>query len=234
MQRLLPAPAENVSIETAYTSALGSHPDRPWVGLSMVASIDGSTVVDGASAGLSSDNDSGVMLRLRALADVIVVGAGTAAGEGYGPPSKAGQRIGVVTRGGSVDTSTELFTSGAGFVITTTTAEFEERGVDVIRVGDEEVDLDAALRAIPDVAPGTAFVQLEGGPALNGAFAEADLLDELNLTTSPAIVGGDGPRLVANAGDLSLRYELVQLAVDDEAFVFSRWRRRPDEAPASP
>jgi len=234
MQRLLPAPAENVSIESAYSAPLGSHPDRPWVGLSMVASIDGSTVVDGASAGLSSDNDSGVMLRLRALADVIVVGAGTAAGEGYGPPSKDGQRIGVVTRSGSVDTSTELFSSGAGFVITTSRTEFEERGVDVIRVGEDEVDLAAALRAIPDVAPGTTFVQLEGGPSLNGAFAEADLLDELNLTTSPAIVGGDGPRLVAKAGDLSLRYELQQMAVDDEAFVFSRWRRRRDGAPVSP
>lgn len=234
MQRLLPGPLENVSIEEAYVAALGSHPERPWVGLSMVASIDGSTVVDGASAGLSSDNDSGVMLRLRALADVIVVGAGTAGGEGYGPPSKDGQRIGVVTRGGSVDTSNRLFTSGAGFVITTTTAEFDERGVDVIRVGDEEVDLAAALVAIPDVAPGTTFVQLEGGPSLNGAFAEADLLDELNLTTSPAIVGGDGLRLVTRAEDLSLRYELMQMAVDDEAFVFSRWRRRQDEAPASP
>lgn len=234
MQRLLPGPLENVSIESAYSAPLGSHADRPWVGLSMVASIDGSTVVDGASAGLSSDNDSGVMLRLRALADVIVVGAGTAAGEGYGPPSKGGQRIAVVTRGGSVDTSTELFTSGAGFVITTTSAEFAERGVDVIRVGDGEVDLDAALRAIPDVAPGTTFVQLEGGPSLNGAFAEADLLDELNLTTSPAIVGGEGLRLVTRSEDLSLRYELMQLAVDDEAFVFSRWRRRQDEAPASP
>ena len=234
MQRLLPAPAATVTLDEAYTSPLGSHGDRPWVGLCMVASIDGSTVVDGASAGLSSDNDTGVLLRLRSVADVIIVGAGTARGEGYGPPSKPGQRIGVVTRSGSVDTSSELFTSGAGFVITTTTAQFEERGVDVIRVGADDVDLVEAIRRIPDVSPGARFVQAEGGASFNGALADADLLDELNLTTSPAIVGGDGPRLISGASNLSSRYELAQIVVDDETFVFSRWRRRPDAAPASP
>ena len=234
MQRRLPAPGAAITLDEAYASPLGSHDDRPWVGLSMVSSIDGSTVVNGASAGLSSENDSGVLLRLRTIADVIIVGAGTAHGEGYGPPSKPGQRIGVVTRSGSVDTSTDLFASGAGFVITTTSAEFDERGVDVLRVGKNEVDLSTAIRRIPEMSPGATFVQAEGGPSLNGALADADLLDELNLTTSPAIVGGDGPRLIKGAVDLSSRYELEQLVVDDEAFVFSRWRRRRDAAPASP
>ncbi len=234
MYRILPSPSASSTIEQAYQGPLGSHEDRPWVGLCMVASLDGSTVVDGASAGLSSENDSGVLLRLRAVADVLVVGAGTARGEGYGPPSKPGQRVGVVTRSGSVDTSSELFTSGAGFVITTTTAEFVERGVDVIRAGHDDVDLVTAIRRIPDLATGASFVQVEGGPSLNGTLADADLFDELNLTTSPAIVGGDGPRLMSGAGDLSARYELAQIVVDDEAFVFSRWRRRRGGAPASP
>lgn len=234
MQRLLPPPAANVSIAEAYSGPLGTTADRPWIGLCMVASIDGSTVVDGASAGLSGDNDMAVLLQLRSVADVIVVGAGTASGEGYGPPSKPGQRIGVVTRSGSVDTSSELFSSGSGFVITTTTSVFEERGVDVIRAGGDDVDLDAAFRRIRDVAPGASFVQAEGGAALNGALAEADLLDELNVTMSPAVVGGGGPRLTRDASDVSSRYELAQMLVDDESFVFSRWRRRRAEAPLSP
>lgn len=234
MHRLLPLPAAETSIDEAYAAPLGKHVDRPWVGLCMVASADGSTVVDGASAGLSSENDSGVLLRLRRAADVILVGAGTARGEGYGPPSKPGQRIGVVTRRGAVDTTSELFSSGAGFVITTTSADVDERGIDVIRAGDDDVDLDRAIRSIPDVVPGVAFVQAEGGPSLNGALAAADLLDELNLTTSPAIVGGDGPRLVHGAPDLTRRYELAHLAVDDSSFLFSRWRRRRDEAIPSP
>ncbi len=232
MQRLLPTPALDVSLDEAYAGPLGSHDDRPWVGLSMVASIDGSTVVDGASAGLSSDNDSGILLRLRQVADVILVGAGTARDEGYGPPSKPGQRIGLVTRSGSIDTSSELFSSGSGFVVTTTTAAFDERGVDVIRAGADDVDLAAAIRQIPELAPGTSFIQAEGGPSLNGALANADLFDELNLSTSPAIVGGDGPRLVNRAQNVSARYELAQLVIDDQSFVFSRWRRRPAAEPS--
>jgi len=226
LHHVLPAPAHSTTPGAAYAAPLGRRSDRPWVGLCMVVSIDGSTVVDGASAGLSSDNDFAVLIQLRSIADVILVGAGTVASEGYGPPKTPGQRVAVVTRGGSVDTSSELFTSGAGFVITTESATFEERGVDVIRVGSDEVDLDAAIPLIPSVCPGATFVQAEGGATLNGALAAADLVDEMNITTSPAIVGGDGSRLVAGAPDLGQRFDLEQMVIDGESFVFSRWIRR--------
>lgn len=226
LHHVLPAPPHRTTQADAYAAPLGRHDDRPWVGLCMVASIDGSTVVDGASAGLSSDNDVGVLLQLRSIAHVVLVGAGTAASEGYGPPKTPGQRIAVVTGRGSVDTSSELFTSGAGFVITTESATFEERGVDVIRAGSEQVDLAAAIASIPSVRPGATFVQAEGGATLNGALAASDLIDEMNITTSPASVGGDGRRLVAGAPDLSHRFDLEQMLVDDESFVFSRWIRR--------
>ncbi len=224
MQRIHPSPGAT-SITDAYAAPLGEHPDRPWVMLCMVASIDGSTVVDGRSAGLSSSNDSAVLLHLRSIADVVLVGAGTAQGEGYGPPSTPGQRIGVVTRSGRVDTTTELFTSGAGFVITTESTDIADTGVDVIRAGRVEVDLHEAVRRIPDVCPGAAVVQAEGGATLNAALAGADVLDELNLTTSPAVVGGAGPRLTHAGDDHAHRYELAQVVVDAESFVFSRWRR---------
>lgn len=226
LHHVLPAPAHRTTPGDAYSAPLGRHRDRPWVALCMVASLDGSTVVDGASAGLSSDNDSDVLIQLRSIADVVLVGAGTADGEGYGPPKKPGQRIAVVTGRGSVDTSIELFTSGAGFVITTESASFEERGVDVIRAGSEHVDLTAAIAMIPSVCPGATFVQAEGGATLNGALADADLLDEMNITTSPAAVGGEGSRLIAGAGDHGHRFHLEQMLVDDESFVFSRWIRR--------
>lgn len=225
MRRLLPSSDSPITIEQAYAASLGSRADRPWVGLSMVASIDGSTVLDGASAGLSSDNDIAVLGQLRSIADVVVVGSGTASGEGYGPPKKAGQRIGVITRSGRIDTSTELFASGAGFVITTNSAVINGPAVDIIRAGTDEVDLHTALAAIPGLCPGTTFIQAEGGPTLNGAFAAADLFDELNITTSPAMIGGGGPRLVNNGPDIGHRFELEQLVLDDESYVFSRWSR---------
>ncbi len=232
LRRVLPITNEPITIAEAYAEPLGHRADRPWVGMCMVTSIDGSTVVDGVSAGLSSDNDSSVLLQLRSIADVIIVGAGTARGEGYGKPQKDGQRIGVVTRSGSIDTTNELFRSGAGFVITTEQTEIEDGRVDVLRAGVDEVDLRAALQRLPDFCPGATFVQAEGGATLNAALGDVDVLDELNVTMSPVTVGGGGLRLFHGGGDHSNRYDLAQLAVDDESFLFSRWRRRG--APTSP
>lgn len=226
MRQLVPTAAET-TIDQAYRGPLGHRDGTPWVGLCMVTSIDGSTVVDGDSSDLSSANDSGVLHRLRSLADVIVVGAGTVRGEGYGPPKKPGQRIGVVTGSGAVDTSTELFRSGAGFLITTAHAEIgAASGVDVIRAGTGTVDLRAAVEQFASIHPSPAFVQAEGGAILNGALLDADLLDEINVTTSPLAVGGSGPRLAQGAADLTLRFELAQVVIDDQSFLYCRWRRR--------
>jgi riboflavin biosynthesis pyrimidine reductase len=232
LRRVLPVADGPITIAEAYAAPLGQRIGRPWVGLSMVASLDGSTVVDGVSSGLSSDNDASVLQQLRSVAQVIIVGAGTVRGEGYGKPKTPGQRIGVVTRSGSVDTTGELFRSGAGFLITTEQAEIDAEGVDVLRAGVDEVDLRDALERLPDLCPGVDFVQAEGGATLNAALADADLFDELNVTTSPATVGGGGPRLFHGGTDHSHRYDLEQLVVDDESFLFSRWRRRV--APTSP
>ncbi|MFT4656353.1 MAG: riboflavin biosynthesis pyrimidine reductase [Candidatus Aldehydirespiratoraceae bacterium] len=234
LHQLLPAPTCETTLPEAYSGPLGTHPDRPWVGLCMVASLDGSTVVNGASAGLSSPNDSGVLLALRSVADVILVGAGTARGEGYGPPSKAGQRIGIVTRSGVIDPDSTLFSSGAGFIVTTENAQLDPaaRDIETLRVGDDTVDLALAITKIATIVPGTQFIQVEGGSRLNGALSSADLFDEMNLTISPGTVGGAGPRLTTGAIDHTHRFELAQLLVDDESFVFSRWRRR--RTPSSP
>jgi riboflavin biosynthesis pyrimidine reductase len=228
MRRLLPEPADDISVDEAYSFALGERPDRPWVGLCMVASIDGSTVVGGNSAGLSSDTDTAVLVRLRRLADVIVVGAGTVRDEGYGPPKKPGQRVGVVTRTGKVDVTSELFTSGAGFLVTSENSSVDLRGVDIIRAGQDDVDLDVAIARIAQLIPSCRYVQAEGGAAFNGALLDADVLDELNVTTSPATVGGAGPRLATGASQHQHRFEMRQLAVDEQSFMYGRWLRRRD------
>ena len=55
MRRLLPSPGVETSVDEAYDSPLGQgSPQRPWVQLSMVSSLDGSTVVDGTSGALEA------------------------------------------------------------------------------------------------------------------------------------------------------------------------------------
>lgn len=227
MRRLLPDPAETISVEEAYAAPLGRHDDgrTPWVTLSMVASIDGSTVIDGRSGQLSSRTDGAVLAQLRSVADVIVVGAGTVRQEGYGRPRKDGQRIGVVTSTGDVDLDSDLFGSGAGFLIVPEDAEIGH-DVDAVRAGTGRVDLASAIRRLSGLVGACAVVQAEGGAALNAALVDADVLDELNITTSPATVGGEGRRLTAGAGDHLHRFDLTQLAIDDESFLYGRWLRR--------
>jgi len=227
---VLPAdwPADGIvsSIAEAYVADRPAPPGRPWLALTMIASLDGAVVVDGASGGLGNPNDRDVLLAMRDLADVIVVGAATARGEGYGPPRKPGQRIGVVTNSGNVDVSTPLFTSGAGFVIAPESAPIDASRCDVLRAGAQTVDLARAIAALPTIVRGARHVQAEGGPTLNGSLLAADLVDELDLTLSPRLVGGDGPRLTSHAPDAHARFTLAHLLVDDESFVFSRWLRR--------
>jgi riboflavin biosynthesis pyrimidine reductase len=225
MRRVVPTPTVELTVEDAYGTALGSAADRPWVTLSMVSSIDGSTAVGGASGGLGNDNDSAILARLRQVADVIVVGASTVRAERYGPPSKPGQRIGVVTGSGRVDTATELFTSGSGFVVTSERAPQFPDHVDVLRCGSGQVDLVTALQRLPALCGPVEVVQCEGGPTLNGAFLDADLVDEINVTTAAVAVGGDGRRLISGAAETSSTFDLAQLAVDDSGFTFARWRR---------
>ncbi len=190
---------------------------RPWVGLCMVTSIDGAAALEGTSGGLSSPTDHAVLLALRQAADMVIVGAGTVRAEGYGVPSKAGLRIGVVTATGRVDPSRPLFTSGAGFLITT--EEAPDHGIHAVRAGRGRVDLAMALATLD-----ADFVQAEGGPTLNAALLDADLVDEVNLTLSPALVGGVSTRLATGASDVMHRMQLVHVCEQD-GFVFLRYVR---------
>ena len=107
--------------------------------------------------------------------------------------------------------TTALFTSGAGFVITTERRRRSRPASTSIRAGTDDVDLAAALGSLDDVCDSAQVVQAEGGPTLNGALFAADLIDEINVTTSPLTVGGAGPRLSADGADHAHRFELAQL-----------------------
>jgi riboflavin biosynthesis pyrimidine reductase len=225
IRRLLPSLGDVRSMRDAYDLDRPDPGHRPWVSLCMVASVDGSIALDGASGGLGNANDRAVLLGLRALADLVLVGAGTVRGEGYGRPGRRDLRIGVVTNSGSLDLDAELFRSGAGFLVAPRSAPIDEDRVDVLRAGDEAVDLADAIARLHEIRPGVRHVQVEGGPSLNAALLDADLLDELAVTVSPQLVGGDGPRLTSGADESSRHYRLDQLLVDVEGYLFGRWLR---------
>jgi riboflavin biosynthesis pyrimidine reductase len=63
-------------------------PDRPYLGLNMVSSLDGKATLDWRTQGLSSDVDRRLFHHLRTQADAVMVGAGTVREERYGRMTK--------------------------------------------------------------------------------------------------------------------------------------------------
>ncbi len=226
MRQLFPLGPNGPAIELSPTQAANVDdrrppPGRPWVELCMVASVDGSTSLGQLSGGLSSPADVAMLSALRSAADVILVGAGTVRAEGYGPPRRPGQRIAVVSNSAAVDLTTDLFRSGAGVLVVPEDAAATE--VETIRCGRSRVDIRQALGLIGERL-GAGVVHAEGGPTLNAALAADDLIDELNLTISPALVGGGGARLIDGGVEISRALRLDRLLVDGD-FLFSRWLR---------
>jgi riboflavin biosynthesis pyrimidine reductase len=187
------------------------------VEICMITTPDGGIDVNGRSRPLGGPADQQRLIGLRAQAAVVLVGAGTARGEGYGAPSKQGLRIGVVTLSCDMDFTTPLFTSGAGFIVTTTDAPAVP--VDSIRAGTRAIDFAAVVAQLPE-----GMIHVEGGPQFNAALLDAGLVDAINLTWSPRMIGSRGPSISAAPHALQ-NFSLASLTTQEE-FVFARYERR--------
>jgi riboflavin biosynthesis pyrimidine reductase len=224
MRQLIPHPIDEVDPLEAYGADIRRPVgDRPWVVANMVASTDGASAVEGVSGGLGGDGDLMVFTALRTIVDVILVASTTANAERYGPArtdegrtawrAERGRppaaRIAVMTGSLSVDPELPLFTDASGdadsprpLVLTGRGAPEDRRRVlsevaEVIDAGDDRVDIAAALRELR--RRGAEIVLVEGGPSLLGQMTTADLVDELCLTLSPVLAGGDSRRIVYQA-----------------------------------
>ena len=82
MRRLVPD-GRTVPLTDAYADL--DPPATGWTAIGMVTALDGAVAVDGVSGGLGGEGDRAAFRSLRSLADVVVVGAGTAMAEDYGP-----------------------------------------------------------------------------------------------------------------------------------------------------
>lgn len=182
----------------------------------MISTPDGVIEVEGRSQALGGRQDQLRLIALRRAAAIVMVGAGTARAENYGPPSKKGQRIAVVTKSCKLDFSSLLFTSGAGLVATTLNGPTVP--VDSVRGGETEVDLKAIIAQLPH-----GIIHVEGGPALNGALFDAGCVDAINLTIAPHIGGFRGPSF-SRAPHMTQNFTLVSLENAGD-FVFVRYEK---------
>ncbi len=204
-------------LAAAYALPTGA---QRWVSVNMVSTLDGAaTGADGVTGSINSPADKLVFDLLRALSDIVVIGAGTARAEGYGPltldPEYAALRtelgltpmlpLALVTRSGDLPAQLRHATTGTVLVITSASCpalaqlRADLGDEQVIVAGDSEVDLVTALNTL--ARNGFHRIHSEGGPRLLGELLQVGLVDELCLTLAPRLVGGHHTRIV-EAGDL--------------------------------
>jgi riboflavin biosynthesis pyrimidine reductase len=234
-----PAELDEAGLIEAYRVPGGRH-----LRVNFIASLDGAVTVDGRSAGLGSPGDRRIFHVLRALADVVLVGHGTAATEGYhavtanSPVGRLRSDLGrpatvpiaVVSKRASLDPGSRLVTGAVSPTILVTCASADSgrrealaaAGVTVLVCGDDEVDLPLALDRLAGL--GHEQVLCEGGPTLFREALTAGVVDELDLSVAPALVGQQH-RLVVGLGD-AVRLGLQQV-LEDDGVLFTRYGVNP-------
>lgn len=232
----VPADAEGARALAALYAAPELPPGAVHVRAMMTTTIDGAIAgADGTSGSLHDPDDSFLFSVLRALADVVLVGASTVRAEDYrsvrgredllrpslrpgGAPRPA---LAIWSRSGELpdyldpDQPTYLLTPSAG-----AKDAARRSGLPAAQV----LAADSPQEAVEALAArGMRLIQAEGGPSALARLAEAELLDELCFTTAHRTVGGPSPRVLDGAAH-ETRWTLESLLLGEGA-TLSRYRR---------
>ncbi|MBI5160912.1 MAG: pyrimidine reductase family protein [Micrococcales bacterium] len=207
-------PAVETGVSDARLLEVYGRPPGVWLRANFVASLDGAATSEGLSAGLQPPGDGRVFELLRRLADVVLVGAGTVASEGYtalrvDDASVAWRRergmpehpvFAIASRRLDLDPGSPIFADAPVRPIVVTTGESAEdrRGrlaavADVLVAGEAEFDAQRMRAGLAE--RGLTQILCEGGPSFFGSLIEAGVLDELCLTVAPRLLSGGAQRI---------------------------------------
>jgi riboflavin biosynthesis pyrimidine reductase len=213
---------------------------QPWVMLNMVSSVDGATALRGGATSLNDADDRALFLALRAVADVVLVGAQTVRAENIGPVrmSQAMKshreavglidepRLAILTRSLNLDTDDPVFADPSRRPMVVT-----EQGADTERLEmmDQVADLVVAPRldgqGIINALGSFDVILCEGGPTVNSQLISANVVDEINLTISPMFAMGRSKRIaVGEELDPAIELKLDRTLVGDRS-LFLRYLR---------
>ncbi len=178
------------------------HRERPFVLYNVAVTADGKVATVDGDSRVSGREDLVEVHRLRAEFDAVAVGVNTVLADdpmlnvrlvdGEDPirvvfdsrcRTPADSRL--VKTAGSIPTV--IYCSDVA--PEDRVRELEEAGVDVHRVGEERVDVAAALRHLAREY-GVERLLLEGGPTLAWSFFKEGLVDEVRMAIAPVMVGG--------------------------------------------
>jgi riboflavin biosynthesis pyrimidine reductase len=243
INQLLPAGAADRTNEDLL--ALYAYPDSsPCVRFNFIASLDGSATHQGVSAPLGNEGDRRLFGLLRRLCDVILVGAGTVRAEGYAGPLVSAEdarwraaqglrehpALAIISGTLGLDPDSELFEQSPVRPILFTTAEADplrmrllSEVADVVVVGEDRADARACAAWLH--SSGLGRILCEGGPGIFGGFIADDAVDELCLSVSPLLTGGEGTRISAGVDSPALRTMTLASLLESDSALFGRWVR---------
>ncbi len=218
---------------------------EPALRVNFIASADGAATVEGLSGGLHGPGDKEIFDSLRMVCDALIVASGTVKAENYDalrltPEARRWRQehglpefplMVIVSRSLDLNLDQLIFTDAPipPIVVTTASAPAGKLAghAEVLALGDDEVDLAAAVAALHE--RGATQLLCEGGPTLFGALVAADLVTELCLTVSPLLVGG-GPGRIATGAPGKPRAMSLRHALSVEDMLFLRYaRKQPDQ-----
>ena len=209
--RLRPAGPATGAEDLLREARLGdAAPDgRPYLFMNFVESADGRATREGSSRALGSDADLGMLLALRTIADAVLVGPGTIRVEGYGRLCGDERRARRAAAGQAPDPPLVIFSRRFDVPWDASLFEAAEQPVLIYTavpgaVPDVAAPVEVVLlepytsaAALADLrARGVRALLSEGGPTLFRGLLADGLVDELFLTLSPEIVGGEERRLI--------------------------------------
>ena len=218
-------------VDAASLADLYAPPARRWLRANFVATLDGAASgPDHHSGSINTEADHVVFDLLRRMTDVVLVGAGTVRAEGY--PSlraddPAAPPLVVVSHSGQLPVSVADGPPGSVLLVTRSGADGHALDASreligeefVLTAGSEDVDLVKMRNMLED--KGFRQILCEGGPGLLGSLLRAGVVDELDLTWSPLIVGGKHPTIVGGP-EVNLPASPA-LLLEENGTILGRW-----------
>ena len=193
---------------------------RPHVSINMAMTADGKIAsANRAVSTFGSREDHAHLLALRDRADAILTGAGTLNAQpnvtlGPGPKPKMKPPLRIIASGsGQVNAKHKIFRSPGAPVLVLSTDGISrarlknlEAAAHTVKIfGADEINFNLALVWLQKEW-GVKRLLCEGGGQLNDALFRADVVDEVNLTVCPLILGGrEAPTIAEGLGFAQLK-----------------------------
>lgn len=214
--------------------------DRPWLLVNFISSADGGTAIEGRSSSLGDEDDKAVFQALRAVPDVILVGSGTVEAEDYRPVVLDDERrerrlaaglsevpvLAIVSGRLSFDPEARVFSDPGHRPMVLTGPDADPAKLAMLGDSADVVILDEVTpENIMRRLAAASVILCEGGPTLVGQFVGSRMIDELNLTMAPMMIGGRSARIAHGPlADPPLDMRLDRALIGDRS-LFLRYLR---------